>query len=86
MRYRQWRDPSTGKYAGVELTEVQPGSLAAAHGAETGDVIKSINGHPVTSVQEAVSYVKNNSETTSVWEVVVVNQGKERTVIYESPE
>lgn len=85
VRHRQWRDPQTGKYAGVQITDVVPGGIAAAHGAQQGDIIKSINGTPVTSVPEAIQYVKNNSDSTTVWEVVVESQGVERVVVYESP-
>ena len=49
-----------------------------------GDVIKSINGQPVNSVQEAISFVKVNKDKYSTWEVVVENKGKQRTVTYES--
>ncbi|MFT5052827.1 MAG: type II secretory pathway component PulC [Chlamydiales bacterium] len=78
-------DERTGKRNGVEVTRVQPGSVAERHGAQAGDIIKSINGHPVTSKQEAVKFVKNNQDRYSVWEVVVENLGRERTVVYESP-
>ena len=85
VRTAQHRDPRTGKYDGIEIKEVTPGSVAARHGAQSGDVIKSINGHPVNSVQEAISFVKVNKDKYSSWEVVVENKGKQRTVTYESP-
>jgi len=78
-------DARTGKRDGVEITRVQPNSVAARHGAQEGDIIKSINGHPVTSKQEAVKFVKNNQDRYTTWEVVVENLGRERTVTYESP-
>lgn len=81
----QHRDPNTGKYDGVEIKSVAPGSMAESHGAQSGDVIKSINGHPVNSVQEAITFVKNNANNYSTWEVVIENKGKTRTVTYESP-
>ena len=85
VRTAQHRDPRTGKYDGIEIKEVSPGSVAARHGAQSGDVIKSINGQPVNSVQEAISFVKVNKDKYSSWEVVVENKGKQRTVTYESP-
>jgi hypothetical protein len=85
VRYERHRDPRTGKYDGIEVREVAAGSIAAHHGLEAGDVVKSINGTPVTSTSEAIEYVKLNADTTSVWEVVIENKGHERTVIYESP-
>lgn len=84
VRTRTFRD-SGGNPGGIQLLEVAPGSLAAKHGAKTGDVIKSINGTPVNSTQEAISYVKNNADNYTVWTVVVWNSGKERTVTYEVP-
>ncbi|MEZ6017307.1 MAG: PDZ domain-containing protein [Planctomycetota bacterium] len=73
-----------GKRAGLKLTEVKPGSLAASHGATSGDVIISINGQPVSSEQEAIKFVKNNSANTTVWQVVVENLGRQRTVTYNT--
>jgi hypothetical protein len=80
------RDPATGRYDGLEITRIAPGSIAERHGAQTGDVIKSINGHPVTSQAEAINFVKTNAEMYDKWEVVVSNLGQERTVTYYSPE
>lgn len=86
VRTRRHRDPNTGRYDGVEITSVADGSIASRHGARSGDVIKSINGHPVTSQQEAINFVKNNQDMYDKWEVVVSNLGQERTVTYFSPE
>jgi hypothetical protein len=84
VRHRQYRDPRTRQWGGIEVLEVAPGSLVAQHGVKSGDVIKSINGSPVNSVQEAISYVKNNQKLYNVWEVVVANAGKERTLTFHS--
>jgi hypothetical protein len=86
VRTRRWRDPTTGKFAGVQLSDVSPGSFAARHGAMEGDVIKSINGHPVTSTNEAVSFAKNNAELYDKWEIEVENQGRTRIVTYYPPD
>ena len=74
-----------GKRAGVELTEVREGSIVARHGGQSGDVIISINGNPVSSEQEAIAFAKNNSERYSVWEVEVLRFGRVETVVYHSP-
>ncbi len=84
ISHRRYVDPRT-KQPGILLTRVQPGGVAARHGLKEGDVIKSINGSPVGSPQEAVTYVKNNAESTTTWHVVIENMGQERTVVYESP-
>lgn len=85
VRTVRYQDPKTGRYSGIQITSVTPGSIAAQHGAQEGDVIKSINGHPVTSTQEAIHFVKSNSNKYSTWEVVVENKGQSRTVTYHSP-
>ena len=85
VRTRRHRDPQTGRYDGIEVTSVSPGSVAARHGAQSGDVIKSINGHPVTSQQEAINFVKNNGEMYEKWEIVVSNKGQERSITYLPP-
>lgn len=74
-----------GRRAGLKITEVKAGSLAAQHGAQAGDVIISINGHAVSSEQEAIKFVKNNSNSTTVWQVVIENLGRQRTVTYNTP-
>jgi hypothetical protein len=86
LKTAQHRDPRTGRYDGIEIKSVVPGSLAASHGAQEGDVIKSINGHAVNSVQEAITFAKNNANKYSIWEIVIENKGKTRTVTYESPD
>ena len=79
------RDATTGQYDGIEVKVVPANSVAAAHGVKSGDVIKSINGHAVSSVQEAIQYAKNHSDEYSTWEIVIENKGAERTVTYETP-
>jgi hypothetical protein len=85
VRHKRHIDPKTGKFDGIELKSVKAGSVAERHGAQAGDIIKSINGHPVTSLNEAVTYAKNNSEKFSTWIIEVENKGKTRTVTYETP-
>jgi hypothetical protein len=84
LQPRRHRDARTGRWDGIEITEVPPGSIGARHGAESGDVIKSINGHPVTSVPEAISFAKNNADKFDRWEIVIERRGKEITITYES--
>jgi hypothetical protein len=48
-------------------------------------VIKSINGHAVSSAQEAIHFAKTNADRYNTWEVEVENMGRTRTITYESP-
>lgn len=84
VRYDRHRDPKTGEVNGIELKEVPEGSVAAGYGAKAGQVIKSINGHPVTSVNEAISYAKQNQDKYTKWTVVYEEQGKEYTKIIDT--
>jgi hypothetical protein len=74
-----------GKRAGIKLTRVASDSIAAQHGAQAGDVIKSINGYPVNSKQEAISFAKKNADRYEIWEIEVENLGRTRTEVYHSP-
>lgn len=85
VRTTRHQDPRTGKYDGIEIKQVAAGSIAERHGAQEGDVIKSINGFPVTSVQEAITFAKNHASEYTIWKIVVENKGKSRTVVYETP-
>lgn len=86
VRLETYRDPKTGKNAGLKVAGVTAGSIAARHGAQEGDVIISINGQSVTSEQQAIQYVRNNSESTKVWRVRYLRLGEEREQVYHSPE
>jgi type II secretory pathway component PulC len=75
-----------GRRDGVEITEVRDDSIVARHGVKSGDVFISINGHPVTSEQEAIKFVKNNADKYTVWEVVMISRGRRVTKVFRNPE
>jgi hypothetical protein len=79
------RDPTTKRYDGIQIKGVKPGSIADRHGVMDGDVIKSINGHPVSSKEEAITFVKNNKDVYDRWEVEIWNKGQTRTMTYYPP-
>ena len=83
--YRTHRNKSTGAVDGIEVTRVVPGSLPEQHGLSEGEILKSINGHKVTSVNDAIAYVKSNAETTDVWVALFEKQGREFERTYHSP-
>jgi S1-C subfamily serine protease len=59
--------------------------MAEKLGAKSGDVIKSVNGHPVNSVQEGINYAKTHDAQYDTWEIVVENLGKTKTITYKEP-
>ncbi|MCC6406532.1 MAG: PDZ domain-containing protein [Planctomycetes bacterium] len=79
------RDPITKQRDGIQITDIKPGSVVEAHGGKSGDVIKSINGHPVKSEQEAIQFVKAHSDEYDKWEVEVENKGETRTITIYPP-
>jgi membrane-associated protease RseP (regulator of RpoE activity) len=85
VRHRTARNRQTGQPEGIEILTVTAGSVLSDFGVVAGDVIKSVNGHPVNSVNEAITFAKNNAEYYEVWEVVVANAGKERTITVQTP-
>lgn len=85
VTYSTYKDPKTGKNEGIKVTRVAPGSIPAQAGLTEGEVLKSINGHRVTSVNEAIAFVKANAETTDTWTALFEKQGREFTRTYHSP-
>ncbi len=75
-----------GKRAGLKVREVKPGSMAARHGVQAEDVVISINGTSITSEQQGIQYVRQNSDTTSVWRVQIMRNGRVVEEVYHSPE
>lgn len=86
VTYGRHRDPRTGEYDGIEIKSVKPDSIASQHGVQAGDVIKSINGHPVSSTSEALQFVKTHKDQYDFWEVEISNRGQTRTQTYYPPQ
>ncbi len=81
----RYKNPTTGKYEGVKITSITPGSVLERHGAREGMIIKSINGKKVTSEQEALDFAKKNDDTYDRWEIVYEEFGREDSFVYEEP-
>jgi hypothetical protein len=79
------KNPRTGAADGIKINRVAPNSIPAQAGLSEGEVLKSINGHRVTSVNDAIAYVKANANTTDTWTAVFEKQGREFTRTYRSP-
>jgi hypothetical protein len=85
ISYSTYKDPSTGASEGIKVNSVKPGSIPAQAGLSEGEVLKSINGHKVTSVNDAIAFVKANANTTDTWVALFEKQGREFTRTYHSP-
>jgi hypothetical protein len=83
LRFERHRD-ARGKPDGVEIKDVPPGSFAAKYGVKAGQVIKSVNGHPISTVNEGISFAKQNQDKYDTWVIVYEEQGKEKTKIIDT--
>jgi PDZ domain-containing protein len=83
--YQTWKNPRTGASDGIKINRVVPGSIPDQAGLTEGEVLKSINGHKVTSVNDAIAFVKANANGTQEWVAVFEKQGREFTRTYRSP-
>mgnify|MGYP001064717564 CR=1 FL=1 len=70
-----------GQRDGFLLARVQPASLFSRLGLQTGDVIKTVDGQPITSVGEALGLYKNLTPGNRV-EVVISRQGNDQTLVF----
>jgi len=85
LSFSTYKDPRTGEVEGLKITRVLPNSIPAQAGLTEGEVLKSINGHKVTSANDAIAFVKANVDSTSTWTAVFEKQGREFTRVYHSP-
>lgn len=86
VSYQPYRNPKTREIEGLRITYVRGDSVVANHGISAGEILKSINGHTVKSVSDAIAYVKQAADTTDTWVALFEKQGKEFTRTYKSPE
>jgi len=85
IAYSTYKNPRTGATEGLKITKVTPNSIPAQAGLTEGEILKSINGHRVTSVNDAIAFVKANANATDTWTAVFEKQGREFTRTYRSP-
>jgi len=67
----------------MSVPEVAP--LKPSHGLGVQDVVRSINGEPVTSKEDILNYLRGKGKGLTRYEVVVETGGKPRTVVYRVP-
>ncbi len=72
--------PSGG--GGFLMKQIQPGSLYEKLGLRTGDVLKSINGQPLNSAEDAMRMYQQLSNISDV-QLEIVRGGKPETLYYQ---
>jgi hypothetical protein len=63
----------------LEITHVEPGSVAALYGAQPKDRIISVNGIPMNSVAGAVAWFKQNADLPA-YDIVYERMGQQKTL------
>jgi general secretion pathway protein C len=70
-----------GKANGFKIFAIRPGTLYERLGVRNGDVITSINGHKLTTPDEALAAYQNLRDSTS-FRLEVRRRGKPLTLTY----
>ncbi len=84
LKVSPYFEPGSDKPSGVKVDRVPPNSPVYSYGVQTGDVIKSINGNPVSSKEAAINWVKANPDLPR-YDVEIERQGKIITKTYVPP-
>ncbi|MFZ3231046.1 MAG: type II secretion system protein GspC [Pseudobdellovibrio sp.] len=76
------RDPNTGEINGFRLLDMQEGSIFSQLGLARMDVLKSVNGEPIDSIQKAME-LYNTLKNGNQVKLGVERGGKDQTNIYD---
>ncbi len=71
-----------GETIGFKLRYVKPGSLLYKYGLRSGDLILSVNGRPVRTVEEAFK-IYNILRNENVVKIEIERRGNIKTIVYE---
>jgi general secretion pathway protein C len=72
--------PSSG--GGFLVRQIQPGSLYEKLGVRAGDVIKSVNGQPINTAEDAIKLYQQMSSISSV-QMEITRGGKSESLNYQ---
>ena len=76
------RDPATGEINGFRILDMQENSIFGQLGLARRDVLKSVNGQPIDSIQKAME-LYNEMKNGSKVELGVERNGKNETKTYD---
>lgn len=77
-----YRDPSTGEIAGFRILDMQENSIFGQLGLARMDILKSVNGEPIDSIQKAME-MYNAMKNGNKFELMVERGGKNETKTYD---
>ncbi len=76
------RDPNTGEINGFRILDMQENSIFGQLGLARMDILKTVNGEPIDSIQKAMEYY-NAMKNGSKIEMGVERNGKKETMSYD---
>lgn len=76
------RDPNTGEINGFRILDMQEGSIFSQLGLNRMDVLKSVNGEPVDSIQKAME-LYNTLKNSGQVKLGIERGGKDQTNTYD---
>jgi general secretion pathway protein C len=76
-------EPQTG--GGFTVRQIQPGSLYAELGLRAGDVIKTVNGQPINTAEDAIKLYQQMPNIPSV-QIEITRGGKPENLYYQFAE
>ncbi|RMG58584.1 MAG: hypothetical protein D6713_07420 [Deltaproteobacteria bacterium] len=71
-----------GEAAGFRLAAIRPGSEFSQLGFSPGDIIKKVNGIPLTSPEKIYTIFQNLKDEKKI-EVDILRRGEKKTLVYE---
>jgi S1-C subfamily serine protease len=75
-------DYNEGSIQGLKITSLPGDSLPAQRGFQEGDVVKSVNGQPISSQSDLINYAKKMGDRLTVVRVEYYRQGKLMSTVY----
>ena len=80
--FAQTTTPAAPDISGFKLIDIQPGSLYEKLGLKQGDVIKSCNGKPVVTVEDAMA-LYNKLKTANKVDLEFIRDGQVKKLQYK---
>lgn len=77
-----YRDPSTGEIAGFRILDMQENSIYSELGLARMDILKSVNGEAIDSIQKAME-MYNAMKNGNKFELMVERGGRNETKTYD---
>jgi len=72
---------STGRFAGIKVTNIDGIPIASELGIQEGDIFVSVNGIPIDSMSKALELAQRFQNATQI-SITIIRNGEKRNLIY----